>query len=459
MQAQAQRILRPGTEYNSLFAGVPSANDSRLVKSSAGIPETMELVQRMARQYAGQTARLAPRLRRPTLNGTLKAIWDFVYHHIQYRLDEPGQEQVRRPVRTWQDRAHGVDCEDYTVFISTILSNLSIPHKLRIAAYQRGWQHIYVVVPKDGNIERELTLDDRDAYHVLDCVMDQYDDEFPPTQTRDYSMSRLSELGALSGTGDSPMTIDALTVSALGAIEPRIVATYVSTSGHTIGIDQAGNTYVYEQDLNGLGGFFSKLGGAIKNVGTAVVKGVVQVNSTVGTNLLPVVTGGLVSKDQAAQVFDVRNALLPKSFQTNVQQSLPQVQTLAPSAPAPSVIDQYFPSQPQLPAAPQQQYLPAPAQPLVPPPPPNVPVSTTPAARQPNDPPADPWYKNPVYVGGAAIAVLGIGFLALRKPAGGLSGTPRKRRKAAGSSNAGTGSTGKKKKKGSAKKITLTPLR
>ena len=57
---------------------------------------------------------------------SLHAIWDFVYQHVQYKLDDPGYEQVRRPLRTWLDRKRGADCEDYSVFISSILLNLGV---------------------------------------------------------------------------------------------------------------------------------------------------------------------------------------------------------------------------------------------------------------------------------------------------------------------------------------------
>ena len=64
----------------------------------------------------------------------------------QYKLDKKGLEQLRRPARTWADRKSGVDCDCMSIFASSILTNLQIPHKFRITKYsQDSWQHVYVI--------------------------------------------------------------------------------------------------------------------------------------------------------------------------------------------------------------------------------------------------------------------------------------------------------------------------
>jgi hypothetical protein len=157
-------------------------------KKSADVEDTLRLIRRTVPETLWHTEKIARVLKGRTLEETCENIWNFVYNHIQYKKDEKGYEQVRSPRRAWSDRKSGVDCDCYTEFISSILSNLKIRHKLRIAAYDPalGWQHIYPVIPRDGRLDYELT-NSRD-YIVIDCVKDRYDDEQPYLTTKDYPM-------------------------------------------------------------------------------------------------------------------------------------------------------------------------------------------------------------------------------------------------------------------------------
>jgi len=71
------------------------------------------------------------------------------------------------------------------VFISSILSNLKIKHKLRITKYsQDHFQHIYPIVPTTGG-----------NYITVDCVVDRFNYEEPYTEKQDTKM----ELEYLNG--------------------------------------------------------------------------------------------------------------------------------------------------------------------------------------------------------------------------------------------------------------------
>ena len=62
--------------------------------------------------------------------------------------DRKGIEQLRRPATTWKDRKTGVDCDDYTIFIASILYDLGKPFEFRITKYSKpNYQHIYLIVP------------------------------------------------------------------------------------------------------------------------------------------------------------------------------------------------------------------------------------------------------------------------------------------------------------------------
>ncbi|MFN3405187.1 MAG: transglutaminase-like domain-containing protein [Cytophagaceae bacterium] len=205
MQASAKRKLRSGQEYNPLFPA--SRKTEKTVIRNASVFDTVNLVQSMVADTLEDTRQLAEYLQGNSLEETCRNIWEFIYKHIQYKQDKKGVEQVRRPSRTWADRKDGVDCDCYTVFKSSILTNLGIPHKLRMTKYyyRKNFQHIYVIVPKDGNVHQELDIkSNRDKYIVLDCVTNAYNFEHPYTEKKDFNME-LNRLDGLGNIGHAPV--------------------------------------------------------------------------------------------------------------------------------------------------------------------------------------------------------------------------------------------------------------
>ncbi len=189
MQALRKRSIRLGREFDAF---IPKSSRKDSVIRSAGkakLHHTINLIKQMVRDTKGDTALLAKKLKGRNVEQTCQNIWDFVYDHIQYTRDKAGIEQVRRPSRTWADRQHGVDCDCYSVFISSILSNLVIPHRLRITKYggKPYFQHIYPVVPTGDN-----------AYIALDCVTDQFNYEVPFSGVMDFDMADSSMVGEIS---------------------------------------------------------------------------------------------------------------------------------------------------------------------------------------------------------------------------------------------------------------------
>lgn len=101
-------------------------------------------------------------------------LWTMARAEIKYKLDAPLKEEIRTPSRTWYDRKTGVDCEDYCIFLSTILLNSKIKHSLRVADYGGGWSHIYIVVK------------DKNTNIILDAVNPVFDTEKPFVAKKDY---------------------------------------------------------------------------------------------------------------------------------------------------------------------------------------------------------------------------------------------------------------------------------
>jgi len=183
MEATKKRKIKSGEEFEHLFPK-PKFLDPT-IKKGASVYDTVRFIPQVVRETLFQTAKLAPLLKGNTVEETCKNIWDFVYTHIAYKKDEDGKEQIRSPARAWHDRFHGIDCDCYTVFISSILSNLKIKHKLRITKYsQDHFQHIYPIVPTTG-----------EKYITVDCVVDRFNYEEPYTEKKDTNM----ELEYLNG--------------------------------------------------------------------------------------------------------------------------------------------------------------------------------------------------------------------------------------------------------------------
>ena len=187
MIAKTKRNIKPGYEYDLLFPA--SENNNETIKRNANVYHTVQFIPKVVQETLPQTKKIAERLKGNTVYDTCKNIWHFVYHHINYKKDEEGFEQIRSPSRTWHDRKQGVDCDCYSVFISGILTNLGIPHILRITKYNRDYfQHIYPIVPT-GN-----------KYITLDCVTDQFNYEVPYSAKKDYPMD-LQYLNGFDGDG------------------------------------------------------------------------------------------------------------------------------------------------------------------------------------------------------------------------------------------------------------------
>tara|TARA_B110000902_G_scaffold165090_1_gene188586 strand:+ start:6539 stop:8344 length:1806 start_codon:yes stop_codon:yes gene_type:complete len=184
------RVIRPGEEYDKYFPK-PQAQD-RIIIEDGEVGDTVDLMKRVVWKYIEDTKGIAPLLKGKTLNETCENTWNFLYHHIQYKLDERGLEQLRRPARSWSDRKSGIDCDCFSIFTSSILTNLHIPHSFRITKYGgTHFQHVYVVVPN-----RSETL-------VIDPVLSNYNYEKPYSEHKDFAMNLSGiDVAVLSGPGN-----------------------------------------------------------------------------------------------------------------------------------------------------------------------------------------------------------------------------------------------------------------
>lgn len=113
-----------------------------------------------------QVSKLAIKLKKHSLSETINSIHKFLHTHIAYKEDKELQK-IKSPGCTWATRKKGTDCKTFSVFASSLLLNMGIPHAIR-QVRQPGvnshlWTHVYVVVPIDPN-DKKIKGD----YYVLD---------------------------------------------------------------------------------------------------------------------------------------------------------------------------------------------------------------------------------------------------------------------------------------------------
>ncbi len=183
-----KRKIQHGRQYDAYFPKAKAFDE--IVLKDGGVEDTVSLCQKTILSTLDQTKKIAAVLQGSTRIETARNIYNFILAYIQYQYDYRNGdidaiERVRTPARTWADRQIGADCEDYSVFISSILMNLGIPHSLRIAKYNNkpNWQHIYVIMPVGGSPHEQGRI------VTIDPVYDQqFNFEVPYSAKKDFSM-------------------------------------------------------------------------------------------------------------------------------------------------------------------------------------------------------------------------------------------------------------------------------
>lgn len=162
--AKSARNIGPLSDYQPYLP--PKTNlkhEDTYVSVYADYKNTVELMHKVVATTLPDTEKLAKWLKRDSIKDTVVNIFNFVYKYIKYETDDVMSEQVRRPLRTLYDQKG--DCDCYATLIASILTNLGINYKFRVAElHNRGYfQHVYIVVPYGANGE----------YYVCDPVLDQ----------------------------------------------------------------------------------------------------------------------------------------------------------------------------------------------------------------------------------------------------------------------------------------------
>lgn len=164
-----------------------------------------------------QTEEIAQALRGKNLHETLRNIAHYFQYHYRYKQDHASREQLRTPARAHADRRTGVDCDCFSISVSSILTNLGIEHYWRKTKPYKSdpdYGHIYVVVPKFKGAD----LNVRANYYVIDPVVtekafdwEHTNNQVPPYK-HDYKVSTTMQgMGAILAfqpLASQQMTVD-----------------------------------------------------------------------------------------------------------------------------------------------------------------------------------------------------------------------------------------------------------
>ncbi len=210
--ATGKRRVKDITPFLRYFP-IPDGQDTPYNKGEfVRTGKVLQLIEERVHRYYKDTERFAKEYitqgLHPKAQGYAKEVCRRLYRwlidYVQYKPDRTGREELRRPARVVQEARTGVDCDCFAYFISNVLKNLSIPHKLRIIAAgdATAYHHIYVVVPHSAGSLQPYR--DKFRYTVVDPVLDTFDAEPQDiTAYHDYPMN-VTQNSALNGT-NTPM--------------------------------------------------------------------------------------------------------------------------------------------------------------------------------------------------------------------------------------------------------------
>ncbi len=246
------RNTMDGRQFNNLIKRADGANT--FIKNG-NVLETVESCINIIANHYREVEDLAQKLQSDSVKNTCRNIFNFAYTYLQYQKDEDGTEQLRTPARSWMDGQikfkqqgdiyAGIDCDDYSIFVGSLLRCLDIPFKVRITKYdgRSYFQHIYVFVPAQGDSDDEI---------IIDPVLSKFDYQKPYSfEKSDFNMSPLQMVGGIQGinglTGTLGLGLPIYALSGLDGDNNQIEdADHTELMAIISGVD-------FEDAINGLG--------------------------------------------------------------------------------------------------------------------------------------------------------------------------------------------------------------
>jgi hypothetical protein len=176
LTASGPRTIKSGKQYEKYFDTSKLMHTDKVVLEGTTY-DTLDKMASIVHETLDDTKAISEVLQGASVQQTARNIWQFLYDHIDYVQDDTNFEELRRPLRTWHDRKG--DCDCYSIFISSVLTNLGIDHAFRMAGYKDDFQHVYVIIPTGAG---------SDDYIVVDPVLNAFNQEEPYSKKYDKHM-------------------------------------------------------------------------------------------------------------------------------------------------------------------------------------------------------------------------------------------------------------------------------
>lgn len=152
--------------------------------TTADIQKVVEFALQEAAPYTKKFASELYQLKQGNIFECAKAVWHLLHDDLRYRPDG-FRQNIKSPAQLIKDGTG--DCKSYSVFISSVLQNLSVPHVIRYAAYDKGdVTHVYIVAyPGTSN------------QIIIDAVHTRFNEEVAYTYKQDKQVTKLGRISSL----------------------------------------------------------------------------------------------------------------------------------------------------------------------------------------------------------------------------------------------------------------------
>lgn len=166
------RVIKDASHFEPYIS--KSKGKETKIRSNGSAYDTIEDMAKIVGETLYQTKELSKTLEGKTKEESVKNVYTWLHDHIQYNRDKEGVEQLREPAASFADRKTGIDCDCFSIFASSLLTNLGIDHYIEMCQIKPNpwFVHVYVVVPKTP----KASLDNRSNYWVVDPCLHSFDE-------------------------------------------------------------------------------------------------------------------------------------------------------------------------------------------------------------------------------------------------------------------------------------------
>lgn len=170
------KVLEPFNKYAHL---IPLPKRKTVYAGKGASNFGVNLIVKTAKDNYKEAQKLSAFLKGANLSNTLANIHHFVYQNFQYQ-GEGLEHNLQTLSRAYYDfRNEGINCEDASIIIVQLLSNLGIRsyvRRIHQAQNPEAATHVYVIVPKD---QTTAEINGRNSYFVVDGTLPTFDLEAP----------------------------------------------------------------------------------------------------------------------------------------------------------------------------------------------------------------------------------------------------------------------------------------